>query len=141
MGKEWDPENVFDVLGSEVARQILVLASLRPMAAVDLAEHCDVSDPTIYRRIHALQEYDMLEEQMELDDDGHHYKRFRTNLKEVRFRIGEGEFDIDLRLKKDYSEKFTDFWNDLEKGTTDVSADANTDTPHRDGSSSDLSGG
>ncbi|MFD1687201.1 helix-turn-helix domain-containing protein [Halobellus litoreus] len=141
MSKEWEPENVFDVLGSEIARQILALASLRPLSANKLAEHCDVSEPTIYRRIHALQEYDMLDEQMEIDDDGHHYKRFRTNLKEARFRVEDGQFGIDIQLKKDYTDKFTDFWNDLEKGAEDVSNDANPDSRHRDSSSSDLSGG
>lgn len=141
MSKEWDPENVFDVLGSEVARQILALASLRPLSAIELAEHCEVSEPTIYRRIHALQEYDMLDEQMEFDDDGHHYKRFRTNLEEARFRVDEGQFGIDIQLKKDYTDKFTDFWHDLEKGAEDVSKDGNADSRHRDSSSSDLSGG
>ncbi len=141
VSKEWEPENVFDVLGSEVARQILALASLKPLSATELAEHCGVSEPTIYRRIHALQEYDMLDEQMELDDEGHHYKRFRTSLKEARFQVDEGQFDIDIQLKKDYSDKFTDFWNDLEKGATEVSNDTNADSRHRDSSSSDLSGG
>jgi len=141
VSKEWEPENVFDVLGSEVARQILALASLRPLSATELAEHCGVSEPTIYRRIHALQEYDMLDEQMELDDDGHHYKQFRTNLKEARVRVEQGQFDIDIQLKKDYTDKFTDFWHDLEKGAEDLSNDATADSRHRDDSPSDLSGG
>ncbi|WP_424005562.1 ArsR/SmtB family transcription factor (plasmid) [Haloarcula salina] len=141
MSKEWEPENVFDVLGGEVARQILALASLKPLSATELAEYCDVSEPTIYRRIHALQEYDMLDEQMDLDDDGHHSKQFKTTLKEARFRVDDGQFDIDIQLKKDYSDKFTDFWNDLEKGAKDISKDANVNSPHGDDSSSDLSGG
>lgn len=141
MSKEWEPENVFDVLGSEVARQILALASLRPLSATELAEHCDVSEPTIYRRVHALQEYDMLDEQRDIDDGGHHSKQFKTNLKEARFRVDDGQFDIDIQLKKDYSDKFTNFWNDLEKGAEDISKDANSNSPHRDGSSSDLSSG
>jgi predicted ArsR family transcriptional regulator len=141
VSKEWEPENVFDVLGSEIARQILALASHQPLSATTLAEHCDVSEPTIYRRIHALQEYDMLDEQMEIDDDGHHYKRFRTNLKEARFRVEDGQFSIDIQLEKDYSDKFTDFWNDLEKGAKDVSNDANADSRPETSSSSDISGG
>ncbi|MBB6644983.1 helix-turn-helix domain-containing protein [Halobellus ruber] len=141
MSKEWEPENVFEVLGSEVARQILALASLRPLSAAELAEHCDVSEPTVYRRVNALQEYDMLDERTELNDDGHHTKQFKTNLDEARFRVEQGEFEIDIQLKKDYTDKFTDFWNDLEKGAEDVEKNANTDSPHRDGSSSNLSGG
>ena len=141
MSKEWEPENVFDVLGSEVARQILALASLRPLSATELAEHCDVSEPTIHRRIHALQVYAMLDEQTELDGDGHHSKQFRTNLKEARFQVDDGQFDIDIQLKKDYRDKFTDFWSDLEEGTKDISKDTNVNSSHRDNSSSDLSSG
>lgn len=57
------------------------------------------------------------------------------------FQVDEGQFDIDIQLKKDYSDKFSDFWNDLEKGAKEVSNDTTTDSRHRDSSSSDLSGG
>jgi hypothetical protein len=40
MSKEWEPENVFDVLGCEIARQILAVASLQPVSAAELAQHC-----------------------------------------------------------------------------------------------------
>lgn len=139
MSKEWEPENVFDVLGSDVARQILALASLRPLSATELAEHCGVSEPTVYRRIHALQEYDMLAEQTEIEDDGHHYKRFRTTLDEARFSVEDGRFDIDLELSKDYTDKFADFWHDLEKGAEGDATDSGSRL--RDGSPSDPSSG
>jgi predicted transcriptional regulator len=141
MSKEWESENVFDVLGCEIVRQILALASLRPLSATELAEHCDVSEPTIYRRLHALQEYDMLDEQIEVDDDGHHYKRFRTELKEARFQVEQGEFNIDIELKKDYTDKFTDFWKDMEKGSESLSTDTDKNNIQSDRTSSDPSGG
>lgn len=141
MSKEWESENVFDVLGCEIVRQILALASLRPLSATELAEHCDVSEPTIYRRLDALQEYDMLDEQIEVDDDGHHYKRFRTELKEARFQVEQGEFNIEIELKKDYTDKFTDFWKDMEKGSESLSTDTDKNSIQSDRSSSDPSGG
>jgi predicted transcriptional regulator len=141
MSKEWESDNVFDVLGCEIARQILVLASLRPSSATELAEHCDVSEPTIYRRVHALQEYDMLDEHIEIDDEGHHYKRYKTELKEARVQIEQGKFNIDIQLEKDYTDKFTDFWSDMEKGAQSSSKDVNTDSRHPSRTSSDPSGG
>lgn len=141
MSKEWEADNVFDVFGSEVARQILALASHQPLSATELAEQCEVSEPTIYRRIHALQEHDMLDEQTEVDDEGHHYKQFRTTLEEARFRVDDGQFDIDIQLTKDYTDKFADLWNDLEKGADDVSNPSNAESPGRDGTASDISGG
>lgn len=138
MSKEWEAENVFDVLGSEISRQILALSSRQPLSATELAEHCEVSEPTIYRRISALQEYDMLDEQQQIDDDGHHYKQFRANLERVQLHVAEGQFDIDIQLKKSYTDKFAGFWNDLENGTEDVSMDIHS--LHLDGSPSGVSG-
>lgn len=141
MSKEWDPENVFDVLGSEVARKILALASLRPLSADELADHCNVSKPTVYRRIQALQEYDMLAEEMELDDDGHHYKVFRTSLREARFHVDDGVFDIDIQLERDYTDKFMDFWQDMEEGAEGLSEGSDPASPGSDHRGSDVSGG
>lgn len=121
MSKEWNPDTVFDVLGSEVARDILALASVQPVSAAEMAECCEVSDPTIYRRIQALQDYDLLAETTAIDDDdGHHHNRYRTCLEEVRVRVDEGQFDVDIEVTKDYTDKFAEFWDDLETGV-DVS--------------------
>lgn len=116
MSKEWDPDTVFDILGCEIAREILALASLRPLSASQLADRCGVSEPTIYRRINALEEHDMLAEQTEIADDGHHYKQFRTTLQEARFHVEDGTYDIDIRINRDYSDRFVDLWSDLEQG-------------------------
>ncbi len=139
MSKEWAPDNVFDVFGSEVARNILALASIRPVSAADIAEYCDVSEPTVYRRIHALQEYDMLAEETAIDDDGHHHKRYRTCLEEVRVRVDDGQFDIDLELNRDYTDKFAEFWDDLERGVDGPPSDAGSALEND--SATDLNGG
>lgn len=118
MSKEWDPQNVFDVFGSEHARQILVLASMRPMSAEELADHCDTSRPTIYRRLNALQEYDLVTEHLELDDDGHHYKTYETSLQRICFEVEDGGFNIDIQLRQDLVEQFGDFWGDLENASS-----------------------
>jgi len=137
--KEWNPDTVFDVFGSEVARNILALASVRPVSAADIAEYCEVSEPTVYRRIHALQEYDMLAEETAIDDDGHHHNRYRTCLEEVRVRVDEGQFDIDLELNRDYTDKFAEFWDDLEAGVDGRPSDAESSL--QSGSATDLNGG
>jgi predicted ArsR family transcriptional regulator len=138
VSKEWDPDTVFDVFGSEVARDVLALASIRPVSADEIAEHCDVSEPTVYRRLNALQEYDMLAEETAIGDDGHHYKRYRTCLEEVRVRVDEGQFDIDLELNRDYTDKFAEFWDDLEKGVDSHAAE--TGSALETDSSTDFNG-
>lgn len=113
MSKEWDPETIFDVLGSEHARKILALSSREPMDADALAEQCDTSLPTVYRRVNALQEYDLLQEETHIDADGNHYKTFQTNLQRICFEVNDGGFDIDIALRRDLTDRFDEFWGGL----------------------------
>ena len=116
MSKEWEPETIFDVLASETAREVLAVASVRAVAADDLAEHCEVSLPTVYRRVNALVEYDLLDEQTELDADGNHYNTYETNLDRICISIEDGDMSIDIELQRDLVDRFGGLWDDLEEG-------------------------
>lgn len=115
--KEWEPETIFDVFASQTARQILALASLRPMSAQEFADHCEHSLPTVYRRVNALQEYDLLREDRAVEADGTQYKVFETNLERVCFEVEEGSVEVDLQLQHDMVDQFSTFWTDLEDTT------------------------
>lgn len=117
--KEWEPETIFDVLASDSARQILALASIRPMSAEELSDHCEGSLPTVYRRVNALLEYDLLEEDLEVETDGTQYKVFETNLDRICFEIEEGSVEVDIQLRRDVVDQFTDFWQDFEPSSTE----------------------
>jgi DNA-binding transcriptional ArsR family regulator len=114
VSKEWEPENVFDVFGSELARRILVLASSDPVSAEEIAERCDSSLPTVYRRLNTLEEHDLLRENQQVDADGNHYNTYQTKLQKVCFTVEDGGFTIDLQLRQDLVDKFGAFWSDLE---------------------------
>nr|WP_264474849.1 helix-turn-helix domain-containing protein [Salinirubrum litoreum] len=116
VSKEWEPENVFDVFGSERARQILVLASVEPVSAEEIADRLDTSLPTVYRRVNAMVEYDLLAEDTAIDADGHHYTTYETKLQELCVEIEEGGFTIDIEYRRDLVDKFGDFWGDLGDG-------------------------
>lgn len=122
--KEWEPETIFDVFASETARQILALASLRPMSAQELAEHCEHSLPTVYRRVNALLEYDLLEEDLSVEADGTQYKVFETNLERVCFEVEQGSVEVALQLQHDVVDQFSNFWKNFEDSTTDSNDDA-----------------
>lgn len=113
--KQWDPATVLDVFGDKLARRILVLASDRPVAAHDLAEQLDVSEPTIYRRVNSLLEYDLVRVNQEIDTDGNHYKTYETALKRASFEIESGGYNIDLELRRSLANQFDAFWSDLEQ--------------------------
>lgn len=113
MSKEWDPDTLLDVFGSESARGILALASVRPLPAKELADRLDVSEPTVYRRLAVLQRYDLVSEDQHIDDEGNHYKTYETNLDRIAFEIEDGEFIVDVRLQRDLVDQFEQFWGDL----------------------------
>lgn len=113
MSKEWAPDDVFDVLASDTAREVLALASVRAVSADDLAEHCEVSLPTIYRRTNALVEYDLLAERTEIDEHGNHYKTFETTLDRLCVEIEDGTIDVDVETSRDLVDQFEQFIDDL----------------------------
>jgi DNA-binding transcriptional ArsR family regulator len=98
---EWDAETLFDVFERETARKILALTSVEPMSAQALAARTDESEPTIYRRLNALEAYDLVEERTRLDEDGNHYSVYETNLEAVCFELEDGGFTIDVTYRKE----------------------------------------
>lgn len=114
MGTDWEPETLFDVLGSEEVREILALTDVKPMSVQELSDHVDSSEPTVYRRVNACQEYDLLTADTEIGDDGNHYKVYEANLERVCLELNDGGFDVDIRLRRDLVDQFEDFWSDLE---------------------------
>lgn len=113
--KEWDPSNVFDVFGDRLARRLLVLASQRAAPADELADALDVSEPTVYRRLNELGEYDLVAEHQQIDADGHHYKTYETTLRQVTLEIDRGGYNVDLELRQDLVDSFDSFWTELEQ--------------------------
>lgn len=104
MSKDWDPETVFEVLGSQAVRQLLAAANLGPVSVPDLAAELEASEATIYRRVDVCQEYDLLREYDRIDDDGNHYKAYETSLERVCFELDGGAFTVDIELRRDLVE-------------------------------------
>ncbi|WP_135534984.1 helix-turn-helix domain-containing protein [Halostella pelagica] len=105
---------VLSLLDDECARTILIATSEEPMSADALTEACNASAPTIYRRIDRLDEHDLLEEQQEMDPDGHHYKTYAARLERVAVDIEDGTMDIDVhRRGEDAADRFTRLYERL----------------------------
>lgn len=130
--KEWDPAGIFDLFGDDLSRRILVLASERPLSADELASTLDTSHPTVYRRLNALLDHNLLREQQELDTDGNHYKTFETTLERISFEIDNGGYNIDLQMRQDLVEQFNDFWSDLSGSSIGDGSPSGDATDHAD---------
>lgn len=100
MTADWDPETVFDVLGSEEVRKILALTNVEGKSAQELADNLDISRPTVYRRVNTCQEYDLVREDTELDEEGNHCKVYHASLERITFELDDAGFDVNIELRR-----------------------------------------
>jgi DNA-binding transcriptional regulator GbsR (MarR family) len=109
-----ETEVALDVLAGEHTRRILAAASQQPMSARELADECEASLPTVYRRIDELTAVDFLDSQMQPTDDGNHYRTFETNVERIRVVIAAGSIHTDVKRDGDVVDRFGNLWQDLE---------------------------
>lgn len=108
VSEECDVETVGALLEDPTARTILVETSREPMSASTLSEHCDVSRPTVYRRLEDLRACDLLEERTRPDPEGgHHRTVYVTNLRRITVRVGDGLLDVEIDRREDMADRFT----------------------------------
>ena len=75
---ETAPEEILALLNTDYTRAILEAIEAEAKAARDIAEECDASRPTVYRRLNGLQEAGLVETGMVYDADGHHRTVFEA---------------------------------------------------------------
>jgi DNA-binding transcriptional ArsR family regulator len=107
------PADLFALLEDEYARAILVETSQRPMSAPALAEACDASRPTIYRRIDRLKDHDLVAETTEPDRDGHHRRTYVARLRSISVNLEDGTFTVSVDRRADPADRFTDMWEGI----------------------------
>jgi predicted transcriptional regulator len=98
---------VVSLLDDEVARTILTETSVKPMAASELGERCDASLPTIYRRLDALEEAELVASRTRVDPDGDHYEVYAARFDRLLVELERGSFRTELTLLEDPADRFT----------------------------------
>lgn len=108
MSEERSIESIAAVLEDSTARTILAETSREPMSANTLSERCNVSEPTVYRRLEDLRACDLLVERTKLDTDrGHHRTMYATNLDRITVTLRDGEFTLKIDRQEDIADRFT----------------------------------
>jgi predicted transcriptional regulator len=107
------PADVFALLDDEYARAILAATSQQSMSAPTLAEVCDASRPTVYRRIDRLKNHDFVEETIRPDGDGHHRREYTATFSELSVKLIDGEFRIVVDREEHPADRFTEMWESL----------------------------
>ncbi|ELY49759.1 winged helix-turn-helix domain-containing protein [Natronorubrum bangense] len=107
MGEDCDVETIGGVLEDSVARSILVHARTESLSANALADRCDVSTVTIYRRLETLREHDLVVASTVPERDGNHYKVYRTNVRRLTVDLTDDGFELSIERTDTAADRFT----------------------------------
>jgi DNA-binding transcriptional ArsR family regulator len=114
VAEERSIEEVLDTIGDENAREILAAISIEPRSAKELAEECDLSLPTVYRRIEILEEHDLVKDRTLVADDGNHYKIYESNFDSTVISLEEeGEYRVRIYREENLPDRFSQLWDEL----------------------------
>jgi len=107
-------QELFDLVIEETTRSILEAVDGEALSAKELADRCDVSGPTMYRRVNAMREFDLLRTSTEIDPDGNHYTVYESNVDRVQIELDPGDegviVDVSYRNRTD---QFIHLWEGL----------------------------
>lgn len=106
VSEAWAPDTIFDALGDGLARCILVAASDRSVSAEELAETCEASQPTVYRRIGGLQDLDLLAAGKRVRSDGNHVTEYETVVRGLAVEVDGDGIHADVRPRRDLPARF-----------------------------------
>ena len=115
MSDENEFASIVELLDDEYARDILAATSTEPMSAEQLAERCEASPPTVYRRLDRLREFDLVDATQQLDPEGHHYEVFSARLVRVEVELVDGTYHVEVeRRERDAADRFTELFEGLQ---------------------------
>jgi predicted transcriptional regulator len=106
-------EEILNTIGDEHARTVLAAISRDPRSAKELAEECDLSLPTIYRRLELLQEHDLITERTAVADDGNHYNIYECNFDSTVITLEDQEYKVQIYRKENLPDRFSQLWDEL----------------------------
>lgn len=116
MSEDLDPTAVLGLLDDEYARAILTSTSTEPMTADQLADACDASLSTVYRRVDELESHGLVRSEERYDPDGDHYRTFETVVEHIDVDIRDGDIDVSVPESEDRADRFTRAWEQMREG-------------------------
>jgi len=106
-------EEVLDAIGDEHARQILAAINQQARSVKELAEECDISLPTVYRRIETLSEHDLVTARTLVAEDGNEYKVYEANFESTVISLEANEYEMHVARESTLPERFRSLWDEL----------------------------
>ena len=106
-------EEILDTIGDEMARRVLIALSEDPQSAKELAETCEMSLPTVYRRVDVLMDNGLITEETVVAEDGNHFKEYRCNFDSTLISLGDEKFDVEIYRQENLPDRFSELWDEL----------------------------
>lgn len=113
MSEDGDLEAIAGLLEDETARAILAETSVEPMTVKDLTAHVDASKPTIYRRLEALQEQDLVRARILPDVDGHQERVYRATFDRLTVELADGTYSFEVHRQERMADRLARFIDEL----------------------------
>jgi predicted transcriptional regulator len=108
-------EQMLDTMGDSYARQILAALSEESRPAKALAETCDISLPTVYRRLDQLETHDLVTSHTEVDENGNEFKLYDCNFESTVISLDdEYEYDVRIYRRQNLPGRFSQLWDELQ---------------------------
>jgi len=106
-------EEILDTIGDRHAREVLAAISIEPRSAKELAEECDLSLPTVYRRIEVLKDHDLVTDRTLVADDGNHYKIYESNFESTVISLEDDKYRVRIYREDNLPDRFGQLWDEL----------------------------
>lgn len=108
--EDCDVETIGALLANPTALTILRKTSTQPMSARRLSDHCEASQPTVYRKLDELRECGLLVERTKPDPAaGHHRTVYATNLRRIVVQVDDGTVTLRIDRQEDIADRLTRF--------------------------------
>lgn len=109
-----DRQAVFEALADPDCRDILATLD-EPMAAQAVADACDLSQTSAYRKLERLAEADLLAEGTGVRADGHHVTTYERDCSGIVVAVeDEQPFDVEvLRERESPDERLARLWHEV----------------------------
>lgn len=114
MSRNRSIEELLDTIGDEYARQILASLNSKSRPAKEIAEVCDISLPTVYRRLEALEEQELVTSRSETDDNGNEFRCYECTFKSTIILLEDDEYDVRIYRRDNLPDRFSQLWDDLQ---------------------------
>lgn len=91
---------VLDTLGDEHTRTVLAALNREPHSVKELVETCDLSQPTIYRRLQLLQEHDLITEWPTITDAGTQCRVYESTFDRTVVALTDDEYTVRIHRRE-----------------------------------------